>query len=347
MFDFHWPWMGVLLAMPLLARYYWRHHREAGDPPPEGQRTTLLHPHLEQLRHSFQAQRPGRALASRLYPWLLWLLWSALVAAMMRPQWLTPHTEVQSPGHDLILAVDASHSMEALDFTVGGRQVTRMQVLKGVMDRFIKGRKGDRIGLTVFGSQAFILSPLTLDRDAVRQQLSGLWPNVAGQGTAMGDAIALSVKKLRERPPGSRVLILVSDGDSTDGLFPPIEAAQLAARAGVRIYAIGVGSDKKSVPIYENGTLHYRDDLTLDENTLKRVASITGGAYFRATDTEALEEIYRRIDQLEKTQSETRTAFLPTPLYRWPLGGALLLLLTLGLFPEGRKRFTARQPSRA
>jgi Ca-activated chloride channel family protein len=312
-----------------------------------GQRITLLHPHLEQLRHNFQTHNPRHNLARLLYPFLLLLLWIMLVLALMRPQWLTPHIEVQSPGYDLLLAIDASHSMEALDFTVQGQQVTRMQVVKGVMGRFIEGREGDRVGLVIFGSQAFVLSPLTLDRSAVRQLLHSLLPNIAGQGTALGDAIALGTKKLRERPEASRVMILVADGDSTNGLFPPLEAAKVAARAGIRIYVIGVGSTETNIPIYEKGEIRYRDDLVMDENTLKRIASTTHGAYFRATDAEALTKIYSEINELEKTQVETRTAFLPTPLYRWPLGLALIILLALGAFPDGRKRFLARQPSRA
>jgi len=337
--------MAILLILPLVARYYWKRSVERDDPAQEGQRTTLLHPQLEQLRQSFEAHRPGLPLASRLYPWLLGLTWIALVATLMRPQWLEPHTEVQTPGYDLMLAVDGSHSMEAMDFTVEGKQVTRMQVVKGVMDRFIQAREGDRIGLTIFGSQAFVLSPLTLDRDAVRQLLAAIVPNIAGQGTALGDAIALGAKKLRERPEGSRVMVLIADGDNSAGLFPPIEAATLAARAGVRIYVIGVGSDEESIPIFEDGQVIYRDDLTMDENTLKRIASISRGAYFRATDTRALEEIYKKVDELEKTEAEMRTAWLPTPLYRWPLAVALFGLLLLGLFPEGRKRFMTRQAS--
>ncbi len=345
MFDFHWPWMAVALVLPLLARYYWRRRPEDDDPQQEGQRTTLLHPDLGRLTLAFHGNKPGRPLASRIYPWLLWFTWIALVAALMRPQWLEPHTEVQTPGYDLMLAVDASHSMEALDFTVGGREVTRMQVVKGVMDKFIQAREGDRVGLTIFGQQAFVLAPLTLDRDAVRQLLVALIPNIAGQGTALGDAIALGAKKLRSRPEGSRVMVLVADGDNTSGIFPPIEAATVAARAGVRIYVIGVGSKEESIPIFEDGKRIFRDDLTMDENTLKRIASITRGAYFRATDATALEEIYKKIDELEKTEAEMRTAWLPTPLYRWPLGAALVGLLLLGLFPEGRKRFVTRQAS--
>jgi Ca-activated chloride channel family protein len=257
----------------------------------------------------------------------------------MRPQWLTPYTEVSTPGYDLMLTVDASHSMDALDFTVGGRQVTRMQVVKGVMGRFIDSREGDRIGLIVFGSQAFVLSPLSMDRNAVHQLLDGVVSSIAGQGTALGDAIALGVKKLRERPPQSRVMILIADGDSTHGSFAPVEAARLARMAGVRIYVIGVGSKQKQIPIYEDGGIKYRDDLTMNEDTLQEVAQTTGGAYFRATDTSALEEISQRVSELEKTQAEARTAFLPEPLFRWPLAVALAALLGLGLFPEGRKRF--------
>jgi len=213
------------------------------------------------------------------------------------------------------------------------------------MGRFVDSRKGDRIGLIIFGSQAFVLSPLSLDRLAVRQLLGGVVPSIAGQGTALGDAIALGVKKLRDRPMGSRVMILIADGDNTAGSFSPLESAALARATGARIYVIGVGSNQKSIPIMEEGVIKHRDDLTMDENTLQRIAKISGGAYFRATDTSALEEISARISQLEKTQAETRTAFLPTPLYRIPLAVALLALLGLGLFPEGRKRFVTRVAS--
>jgi len=345
MFEFHWPWAGLLLLAPFLLPFLWPERRARREEDLEGQRITLLHPQLGELRAAYQARRPRRQLAGWLYKALLYLLWVSLVAALMRPQWLEPHTEVSTPGYDLMLAVDASHSMDALDFTVEGRQVTRMQVVKGVMGRFVDSRKGDRIGLIIFGSQAFVLSPLSLDRLAVRQLLGGVVPSIAGQGTALGDAIALGVKKLRDRPMGSRVMILIADGDNTAGSFSPLESAALARATGARIYVIGVGSNQKSIPIMEEGVIKHRDDLTMDENTLQRIAKISGGAYFRATDTSALEEISARISQLEKTQAETRTAFLPTPLYRIPLAVALLALLGLGLFPEGRKRFVTRVAS--
>lgn len=265
----------------------------------------------------------------------------------MRPQWLEPHTEERSEGYDLMLAVDTSHSMDALDFTVAGSQVSRMQVVKGVMGRFIEGRQGDRVGLIIFGSRAFVLSPLTLDRQAVRHLLDDLVPRIAGDGTAMGDAIGLGVKKLRARPPGSRVLVLIADGENTAGTIPPLAAAQLAAGEDIRIYAIGVGSDRKEVPIMEDGRLITRDDLGFDEVVMRQIAEATGGAYFRGTDTSALESIYRRIDELEKSKAESRTVMIPHPLYRWPLGLALVALLALGLFPGARTRRINRGSSYA
>jgi Ca-activated chloride channel family protein len=345
MFEFAWPWAALLLPVPFLLPYLWRERRQDREETLEGQRVTLLHPHLTEIQAAYQARRPRRQLAGWVYRFLLYLLWAALVVTLMRPQWLTPHTEVSTPGYDLMLAVDASHSMEALDFTVEGRQVTRMAVVKGVMGRFVDEREGDRIGLIIFGSQAFVLSPLTVDRLAVRQLLDGVVPSIAGQGTALGDAIALGVKKLRERPEGSRVMVLIADGDNSAGGFAPVESSMLARLAGVRIYVIGVGSKQESIPILEEGVIKYRDDLTMDEDTLQRIADVTGGAYFRATDTGALEEISQRISQLEKTEAESRTAFLPTPLYRIPLGVAALALLGLGLFPEGRRRFARRMAS--
>jgi len=344
-FEFAWPWLGLLLPLPFLLPWLWPDRRQRAEEPLEGQRVTLLHPHLDELRGAYQARRPRRQLAGWLHKLLLYLLWAALVVALMRPQWLVPHTEVSTPGYDIMVAVDASHSMDALDFTSAGSQVSRMQVVKGVMGRFVDARAGDRVGLIIFGTGAYVLSPLTIDRNAVHQLLESVVPSIAGGSTALGDAVALGVKKLRVRPPGSRVMILIADGDNTAGNFQPIEAANLARMAGIRIYVIGVGSKQERIPILHQGKIEYWDDLTMDEETLQRIADITGGAYFRATDTRALEEISVRIGDLEKTETETRTAFLPEPLYRWPLGVALLALLALGLFPEGRRRFVRRMAS--
>ncbi len=336
MMQFHWPWMIFLLLLPA-AQWLWRR----GSDIRQDQRlrnTTLLHPNLAQLQQAFSTSRPGDSTGSRLQRLLILLLWLGLTFALMRPQWLQPYTQERIEGYDLLLAVDASHSMEALDFSVKGQQVSRIQVVKGVMGRFLEQRENDRVGLIIFGNQAFVLSPLTLDRHAVRELLDNLMPRIAGDGTAMGDAIGLGIRKLRERPEGSRVLILVADGENTAGTIPPLEAARLAAAEGVRIYAIGVGSHRKEVPIIEEGRLVTRTDLGFDESLMRQIAETTGGAYFRASDTDALEKISARINELEKTRAESRTVYVPQPLYRWPLALALLALLLLGLFPGARPR---------
>jgi Ca-activated chloride channel family protein len=337
-FEFYWPWMALLLVLPLLVRVLWpRTDTEQADTL-AGRQETLLHPSLAHLQESFSGHRPRASISGRFHGLLLAMIWLLLTLTLMRPQWLEPYTETRAEGYDLMLAVDASHSMEALDFSVDNKRVSRMAVLKGVLNKFIANRSGDRIGLILFGSHAYTIAPITYDLHGVRQQLADVVPNIAGQGTAMGDAIGLGVKKLRERPQGSRVLILVADGDNNAGTIPPLDAARLAAMSGIRIYTIGVGSTRESVAIIENGRLIYRDDLGMDEQVLRDIAGITNGAYFRATDTLALEEIYRRINELEKSRAESRTVMIPHPLYPWTLGCALFLLLLLGLFPDGRAR---------
>ncbi|WP_456403711.1 VWA domain-containing protein [Thiolapillus sp.] len=337
MMHFHWPWMIFMLLLPV-AQWLLFNNERAINQDHLQRRTTLLHPYLQQLQTAFSSSSPKRSTGSIIHNLLVLLIWLGITFAMMRPQWLQPYTEERIEGYDLMLAVDASHSMEALDFSVNGQQVTRMQVVKGVMGRFLEHRQNDRVGLIIFGNQAFVLSPLTLDRRSVGQLLTNLVPRIAGDGTAMGDAIGLGVKKLRERPPGSRVLILVADGENTAGTIPPLEAAKLAAKEGIRIYSIGVGSHQKEVPIVEEGRLVTRSDLGFDESLMRDIAEATGGAYFRASDTDALEKISKRINELEKTHAESRTVYIPNPLYRWPLGLAMLAFLLLGLFPGARPR---------
>lgn len=345
MFHFHWPWMLLLLFLPAmvwLGQTLWRAvartqtHQEQG-----GDAFALLNPSVGAMVAAF-GEGAGQTTSR---PWwqalLKGLLWISLVGVMMRPQWLEPHTEVISQGYDLMLAVDCSRSMEALDFSVNDEPVSRMAVVKGVLSEFIDQRHGDRMGLVVFGDSAFVQSPLTLDLRAVRNLLEGAVPRMAGDATAIGDAIALSVKKLRERPEASRVLILVTDGENTSGMLPPREAVKLAEHYGVRIYTIGVGSFGEKgdgmVPFMENGKLTLTK-MQIDEDLLQEIAKRTGGSYQRATDTQALEQITRRIAEREQTESETRTRMLPTPLYRWPLAMALLALgLLLLTTPRGSR----------
>jgi Ca-activated chloride channel family protein len=257
---------------------------------------------------------------------------------MMRPQWLHEHTEIKSHGYDLMLAVDLSRSMLALDFTVDGQRVNRLQVVKGVLGRFIERRKGDRIGLILFGDSAYMQAPLTLDGNAVQKMLYDAVPRIAGDATAIGDAIGLAVKKLRDRPLESRILILLTDGENTAGSLPPDQAVLLAKQYQVRIYAIGVGT-MGEVPFPDETGHITMEEMKIDEDLLRRMTALTGGTYFRATDAQALENIYTQIDTLEKTEAETRTVIIPESLHHFPLGVALLILFLLAGLNLSRGKF--------
>jgi len=331
MFNFQWPWLALLLPLPWVVWRYFSGRKRLTSASEEAEQPILLHPALEHLREDFSPAAVGVPRGSWIQLTLLVCTWGFLVLTLMGPRLLEEQAEIASRGHDLMLAIDTSGSMKGMDFTLNGEQVSRMAVVKGVAGRFVESRHGDRIGLILFGDQAIMQAPLTLDANAVGQFLRYAEPGLAGDSTAIGDAIALAVKKLKDRPEGSRVLVLVTDGENTTGMAP-IEAARLAKKYGVRIYAIGVGS-KDKVPFPDaQGHLEYRDDLIIDDEGLTNIATQTNGVYFRATNTQGLERIYRDIDAMEKTEAVTRNTFVPISLYRWPLTTALFFLLVLAWF---------------
>lgn len=334
MFEFQWPWLAVLLPLPLLVWRLWPRPVSAGEQQQSDQ-AVLLHPAIARLRHAYGAASPRLPVGLFAHAALLVIAWAGLVIALMGPQKVESFDEVTSRGYDLVVAVDTSRSMGALDFTLDGRPVSRMAVIKGVLGNFIRGRQGDRVGLIVFGDEAVVQAPLTLDVGMVSGMLDAAEPGMVGNSTAIGDAIGVAVKKLRERPEQSRILVLVTDGENTAGSLPPTEAVRLAVHYNVRIYTVGVGT-KGLVPFSEGGRMRY-ERMPIDEDLLREVAGATGGAYFRATDTRALEAIYQRIDALEKTEAESRSVMIPKPLYRWPLGVALLALLALALLSIRRQ----------
>lgn len=340
MFDFAWPWLALLWPLPWLLRWWsGRATPAARRAVPDG--VVLLNPAVSRLKAAFAS----RGAVERRWQWLGEvlgaLLWSALVLAVMGPRWMERYTDVVSHGHDLMMAVDVSRSMEALDFELDNRPVNRLAVVKGVVGQFIERRLADRIGLILFGDAAYLQSPLTLDGAAVRAMLEAVVPRLAGDGTAIGDAVGLAVKKLRTRPAGGRVIILLTDGENTAGGMPPLEAARLANHYGIRLYTIGVGSQGK-VPVPEGDELVMKA-MPLDETLLKAMADVTGGRYFRATDRRALQGVYEHIDGLVKTEVVTRSILVPQPLFRWPLGVAVALLLTMGAVAlAGRRGFSGR-----
>jgi Ca-activated chloride channel family protein len=327
MFSFAWPWMICLLVLPFLVRFFGPRARMGNAlPTPE-----VSFPYINRLKASFPVQRGGKQLG-RTYTLVLSLIWLSLTCALMGPQLVDQFMPLQNTGYDLMLAVDLSGSMNALDYAKGSTQVSRLDVVKSVVSDFISKRQGDRVGLILFGSMAYLHVPLTLDTPSVRKMLDNTMVGEAGDTTAIGDAIALAVQNMRDRPEKSRVVILLTDGGDNASVIPPLAAAHLAQQYGIRIYTIGVGS-QGLVPIPGKYGQIQLTEFDLDEGLLQKIASATGGSYFRAADTQALKNIYAQIDKLERTQAETRSYLIRRPLYRYPLGGALAMLLLLSLLP--------------
>lgn len=327
MIEFSAPWAFLLLPLPYLV------YRLA-PAALAGEEAALWVPNLDPFRSA--VHRLGR---QRLPGWLLALAvccWLLLVIATAGPQWLGEPIELPVSGRDLVLAVDLSGSMKTQDFQLGGRMVDRLTALKGVAADFIDRRRGDRLGLILFGDQAYVQTPLTFDRKTVAQLLDEAVIGLAGEKTAIGDAIGLAVKRLASGDSGRQILILLTDGANTAGTITPVKGAELAAAKGLKIYTIGIGADEMVVrSLFFDRRVNPSADL--DETSLRQIAEQTGGRYFRARDTEGLTEIYALLDQLEPVEKESRVYRPITPLYVWPLGAALVGAVLLLLLDAGRR----------
>jgi len=304
MTEFAWPWLIVALPLPWLLRRWLQ-------PAAPGQAL-----HLPQ---------PGMKLAAvagnnthGVAPWLLALAWLCLLLAAMRPQWVGPPQSQQRSGRALMMAVDLSGSMRTGDMQLAGQEVSRFGAVEAIAGDFISRRSGDEMGLILFGSQAFLVTPLTYDLSAVRAQLQGSTVGLAGTETAIGDAIAVAVKRLSALPEQARVLVLLTDGVNNAGNIEPREAARAAKAAGVRIYTIGVGATRMRIPGFFGSQL-VNPSADLDVGMLTDIATQTGGRFFRATDSGELADAYRAIDALEPMPQQGPTLRPRHELFRWPL----------------------------
>ncbi len=323
--EFAWPWLFATLPLPLLALLLPR--------APSAAPATLRFPFYDALQASLQSHAGRR---SRLRLTLAVLAWLLLVLAAARPQLIGESVHLPISGRSLMLAVDISGSMQNEDMQIRGRQLSRLSAVKRVAGDFIEQRKGDRIGLILCGDEAYLQAPLTFDRNTVRTLLDEAQIGLAGQQTAIGDAIGLAIKRLRKEPASNRVLILLTDGTNTAGNVDPLKAADLAAREEVRIYTIGIGSGEMQVQTPFGLRRVAAGDL--DEASLRAIAEKTGGRYFRARDTTQLAEIYDLLDRIEPVSEDEQTWRPVDELYFWPLGAALLLsvLIALGIAFGGR-----------
>jgi Ca-activated chloride channel family protein len=274
--------------------------------------------------------------------WLLPIIAAALmVLGLARPQRTQSHTTVTANGIDIVLALDISGSMQALDFKVDNTRVNRIAVVKSVVSKFIDERPNDRIGLIAFAGAPYIVSPLTLDHDWLQQNLERINVGIGDDGTAIGSAIAAAVNHLRTTTAKSRVVILLTDGVNNTGKIPPLAAAEAARALGVKIYTIGVGvRGKAPIPVRDQAghTRVVMAYVDVDEATLQSVANDTGGQFYRATDTDSLKKIYEQINRYETSAQSVEKFEQVEELYRWPLFPALGLLGLWVLFQQTRYR---------
>ena len=319
--QFQNPWLLLfLLALPLLAFQVRRDYQ-----------STVHFPSLATLK----TLRPSSVDLYAGLPFIIRFLAIAfLIIALARPQEGHKSTEILSVGVDIMLALDTSGSMRALDFIEEEKRVTRLTVVKGVVSQFIENRPTDRIGMVVFGEQAYTQCPLTLDQGILQSFLSKLEIGMAGDSTAIGSAIGIAVKRLKDLDSASKIIILLTDGRNNAGTLAPIQAAQTAKTFGIKIYTIGVGTKGKA-PFLVNsifGQRYVYQEVDIDETTLTEISEITGGQYFRATDLESLQNIYKQIDEMEKSEVKVIDHSEYKELFHYFLvPGLMFLLLEIGL----------------
>lgn len=322
--SFVWPWIFVLLPLPWLLRRWL--------PPAAPARAALRVPRLTDFTlaaaHDIAPTKP--AAPRRATVVLAVLIWLLLVLAAARPLGFADPQQRLVTGRELMIALDVSASMATRDLRLEGRPVERLQVARRMAQDFIARRDGDRVGLIVFGNQAYLHTPLTFDLPAVQAALDETGVGLAGRETALGDAIALAAQRMREFGDSSRVLILLTDGANTAGELTPAQAAWIARREGLRIHAVGLGAERMRI-IADDRVQEINPSRDLDEDSLRSIAEQTGGSYHRATDSAALEDFYRRIDALEPTDVADAALRPQRELYAWPLAAVLALSVLLGL----------------
>jgi Ca-activated chloride channel family protein len=337
MIHFLWSWSFLLLPLPWIMGLYPIQRVDSDS------LQALKVPFLDELI-SIRSGTLSPLIENRRPSLWGWLAWICLIGALARPVWMGDAIEEAISGRDLMLAVDLSGSMEIEDFVLKARNVDRLTATKAVAGQFIERRVGDRLGLILFGDKAYLQVPLTFDRKTVRTLLEEAVIGLAGEKTAIGDAIGLAVKRLQSNPEGQRVLILLSDGANTAGAVTPLQAADLAARVGLKVYTIGIGADEMMIRDFL-GSRKVNPSGDLDEATMRGIAEKTGGQYFRARDIQQMEAIYRTLDQLEPIERDKRYYRPMDECYLWPLALSLFFTVAPRCISGFLKRIPAKQGS--
>lgn len=329
MITFAWPWLLLLFPLPLLV--YWL-------PKKENNRSSaaLIMPQLIDSP-SVDVNSSSNKKAPLITLSLCWLL---IVLALSQPQWLGDAIDIPTEGREMMIAVDLSGSMQIEDMSLRGSTVNRLDMLKVVLGDFIERRIGDRLGLILFADDAYMQTPMTFDRKTVKQMLDESVLGLVGRKTAIGDAIALAVKRFDAKQNSNKVLLLLTDGQNTAGKISPEQALELAIAKDITIYSIGIGAD---VMLQQSlfGTRRVNPSSELDEKTLTKLAVQTGGKYFRAKDSQGMSQIYQLLDQLEPVEQEQQQMRPLTALFYWPLSLALLISM-LYFFAINISRFSRK-----
>lgn len=313
MITFAWPWLLLLCPLPLFI--YWLPKKNDAQAS-----AALIIPQLIESS-SVKATNQEKKKAPLIILSICWLL---AVVALSQPQWLGDAIDIPTEGREMMIAVDLSGSMQIEDMELNGRTVNRLDMLKVVLGDFIERRVGDRLGLILFGDDAYMQTPMTFDRKTVKQMLDESVLGLVGRKTAIGDAIGLAVKRFDAKQKSNKVLLLLTDGQNTAGKISPEQALELAVAKNITIYSIGIGAD---VMLQESlfGTRRVNPSSELDERTLTKLANETGGKYFRAKDSQGMSQIYQLLDQLEPIEQEQQQMRPLTALFYWPLATALLI----------------------
>ena len=320
MITFAWPWLLLLFPLPLLV--YWLPKKDNNQTS-----AALIMPQLIEspsINVISQSNKKEPVV-------ILSLCWLLTVLALSQPQWLGDAIDIPTEGREMMIAVDLSGSMQIEDMSLRGNTVNRLDMLKVVLGDFIERRVGDRLGLILFADDAYMQTPMTFDRKTVKQMLDESVLGLVGRKTAIGDAIALAVKRFDAKQKSNKVLLLLTDGQNTAGKISPEQALELAVAKDITIYSIGIGAEvmlQKSL----FGTRRVNPSSELDERTLTKLAEQTGGKYFRAKDSQGMSQIYQLLDQLEPVEQEQQQMRPLTALFYLPLALALLISLLYFLF---------------
>lgn len=252
------------------------------------------------------------------------------IIALARPQQVNATSQIQESGIDMMLAIDLSPSMRALDYMKDGQEISRVEIVRETVKQFIQDRPNDRIGIVAFAGLAYLVSPLTLDHNWLQLNVDRLDVGLTGDATAIGSGIVVCTNRLREQSAKSKVIVLLTDGANNAGKITPLAAAQAAAALGIKVYTIGAGSDHMAkFPItnpFGQVVGYTTIPVDMDENALQQIADLTGGKFYRAKDTNSLQKVYTEINQLEKTRFETKTYRHVKELFAWALWPGLLFL---------------------